>query len=113
MSSFMYVHKYVTQFSPGLLFAGIFKKLQIQFHYYLLACSYCLFLLDSGLAVCKLLEICTFLLGCPICWPVTVRNILLYFFVSMWYQLLFLLFHFLFIYLGPLFFLLGEPDKCL
>ena len=35
------------------------------------------FLLDSVLAGCMFLEICPFLLRCPICWHITVHSILL------------------------------------
>ena len=43
---------------------------------------------------CVFLETCV-LLGCPVCWHITVHSILLWFFVFLWYQL-FLLFDFLF-----------------
>ena len=43
-----------------------------------------------------LLEITPFLLCCPICWHIIIHSILLWFFVSLWYWLLFLLFHFFF-----------------
>ena len=42
-------------------------------------CSDCLFLPDSVLEVCKFLEICPFLVGCQICWCITVHCILLFF----------------------------------
>ena len=40
------------------------------------------------------LETCV-VLGGPVCWHITVRSILLWFFVFLWFHLLFLLFHFL------------------
>ena len=47
-----------------------------------------------------LLKTCPFLLGCPTCWQIIVHSILLWFFVFLQYQLLFLLFHFLFCLFG-------------
>ena len=49
---------------------------------------------------------CPFLLGCSICWPITIFSIILWFFVSLWYQFYLLLFHLLF-YLDPLYFLMS------
>ena len=53
------------------------------------------------------IEIYPFLLGFPVCWHIIVHKIILWFFVSMWYWLSLLLFHFLF-YLFISFFL-DEP----
>ena len=57
------------------------------------------------------LESCPFLLGCQICWHIIAYSILLFFFffVFLWYQLIFLLFRF--VYLGSLSVLLGEPGQ--
>ena len=68
----------------------------------------CLFLLDSDLADCVLLEICPFLLDCPVCWRIPIRSIFLrVFWISV---VLVAIYHFsLLIYLSPLSFLLGEP----
>ena len=83
-----------------------FFKLQILFHCWWPVCSNCLFFLDSVLAGCIFQEICPFFLGCPMCWHMTICSILLWFFVSLCYQLLFLLFHFLFYLFGSFLFLL-------
>ena len=48
------------------------------------------------LAYCMFLEICPILPDCPICWYIILTSIILQYFVSLLYQLLFLLFHFLF-----------------
>ena len=49
-----------------------------------------------------LLEITPFHLCCPICWHIIIHSILLWFFVSLWYWLLFLLFHFFFcLFMSP------------
>ena len=54
------------------------------------------------------LETCPFLLGCPICWHITVNSILFCFFVFLPYLLLFLLFHLLSCLFGStLFFLVS------
>lgn len=49
-----------------------------------------------------------FLLDCPVCWHITVHSFLLWFFVFLVILVVIFPFNFLF-YLGPLFFLLGEP----
>ena len=49
-----------------------------------------------------ILRICPFLLGCQICWCMAIYNILLQFFVLLWHPLLFILFHFWFVYEGLL-----------
>ena len=56
--------------------------------------------LDSVLTGCMFLEICPFLLCYPISWHMTVGSIFLWFFKNLWYQLLFLFFHFLFCLFG-------------
>ena len=61
--------------------------------------SDCLFLPDSVLEDCIILENFLFFLSCPICLHITVYNILMIF-MSLWYQLLFLLSHFLFCLFG-------------
>ena len=53
------------------------------------------------------LEECSFLLGLWICWPIIVHSIPLWLFVVLWYQFLCLLFHFLFICILSLFFLVS------
>ena len=74
-------------------------------------CADFLFLPNSVWKGYRFPEICPFFPGCPICWHITVHSILLWFFVSLWYWLLFLLFHF--INLGPLSFLLGQLSSSL
>ena len=57
------------------------------------------------------LETCPFPLGCRICWHIIVHSFLLwFFFVFLCYQLLCLLFHFLFC-LFMFSFLFGEPSQ--
>ena len=64
------------------------------------SCTNHLFLLDSILERCKLLESCPFLPGCQICWHIIIHRILslffFFFFVFLHYQSRFFLFHFLF-----------------
>lgn len=55
-------------------------------------------------AGCRFLETCVLLLHFPFCCHRTVNNMLWYFFVFLWYQLLFLLFHFLSCSLGSFLF---------
>ena len=56
-----------------------------------------LYLPDSVLEDCMFLEICPFLLGCPVCWHVTAHCILLFFFKYFYgVSCSFMLFHFLF-----------------
>ena len=58
------------------------------------------------------LETYPFHLGWRICWQIVLHNnIVLWFFVFLWYQLLFLLFHFLFSFGDSLTFFLGEPGQ--
>ena len=79
---------------------GIFWLL-IQFHHWLLVCSYNLFLTDSVLRDCTFLGIYPFLLGCPFYWYITVHDNLLWPFVFLCCQCNF---SFIsdFVYLGPL-----------
>ena len=91
--------------SPGLLFAGrFFIKNSISL---LMTSLFRLFLPDSDLKNCIVLEICPFLLGYPICCHINV--VFSYdFFKSLWYPLLFLLFHFLLCIFGySIFFLMS------
>ena len=67
-------------------------------------CSNCSFILDSIPKGFIFLQTCPFLLSFPIHWHIIVHSIILWYFVSLWYQLLFLLFHFLFCLPGSLFF---------
>ena len=67
-------------------------------------------LLESVLAGCMFLEICTFLLGCPICWYTIVHSfmIVLYLCGVSCYFSSFITY---FVYSGTPFFLLGEPGQ--
>ena len=62
------------------------------------------FFLVSVLVVCKFLGICSFLLGCPVCWHIIFHSILLELFVFLWCWLWSFFIHD-FIYLGPFSFL--------
>ena len=102
--------------SPGLVFAGRFVCLFVCF---VITDSISLLvnsiysnylLLDSVLVSCMFLETCSFPLAYPICWHITVHNILLWLFIFLWYWLLFLPFISHFVYLGSLSFLLFILD---
>lgn len=69
--------------------------------------QFCSFILDSIPKGFIFLEICPFLLSFPIHWHIIVHSIILWYFVSLWYQLSFLLFHFLFCLPGSLFVLVS------
>jgi len=88
--------------SPGLLFEAVFE---ITDSISLLVIRLFKLSFSSWISFDRLyLETCPFLLGCQIFWHVTVHSIFLWFFVFLWYQLLFLSFHFLFIWVVSLFF---------
>ena len=79
-----------------------FLKLEI-FLFLLLVISlfkWSFFLINSILVGCMFLETCAFFLGCQICWYVTVHSVPLCYLVFLRYQLLCLLFHFLFCLFG-------------
>ena len=76
----------------GLSLLGIFFFIINSFSLVVI-CSDCLFLPDSVLTGCMFLDICSFLLGCSICWHITIYSTVLWFFVTLWYQLLLLLFN--------------------
>ena len=89
---------------------GIFVclfELQNQFHYLWSVCS------DSvsswfSLGCLYVSRILSIFPGCPVHWHITL-SLLSWFFVSLCYQLLFLLFHFLLCLLVSLSFLFGKP----
>ena len=67
--------------TPPALEAGVLttglpgKSLLIQFYYLESVCSDYLFIHDSVLEDCVFLEMYPFLLGCPICWHITIHCI--------------------------------------
>ena len=89
-------------------FFCFFFKLQIVFHFWWSVCANYQFLLDSVLVGCICLDICPFLLGCPICWPIIVHSILLWYFCISVVLVVILLFNFLLCLFGSsLFFLVS------
>ena len=68
------------------------------------SCTNHLFLLDSILECCKLLESCPFLPGCQICWHIIIHRILLFFlyFCTISWDFSFLSFYFVWV-LSPFF----------
>ena len=98
--------------SPGIFFWEFFL-LQIRFHFYWSFCSNFLFLLGSALVCCIFLEICPFFLSCPICWSITVHNIVINFCITIVSVVISSLsFLILFIWVLSLFFLVNLA-KCL
>ena len=93
---------------PGLLFVGsVFVTYSISF--LVIGLSIDLFLLDSLLIGSLSLESCPFLLGCQICWHITVHSIRLWFLVFLQYLLRFSFFtYFLYLSESPL---LGESGQ--
>ena len=76
---------------PGLLFLwSVFIIYSVSF--LVIVCSNYLFLLGSVSVIRMFLESCLFLLGCQNCWHIIIHSIYLRFFVSLQYQLRFLLF---------------------
>ena len=86
-----------------------FFKLQILFDFWWSVYSnyVCLYSVSSG---CMFLEICSFLLGCPICWHITLHSLHLCFFkkylpgIRCYFSYLISYF----VFLAPFFFLHGE-----
>ena len=72
-------------------------KIQISFHLLWSVCSNYLFLPNSILVDSMFLEICPFLLGCQIYWHIIIHSILLCFVIFLQYQLLLLIFHFIWV----------------
>ena len=80
-SLYVWLNSPVKPSSPGFLFAGSFYYFKFSFTSGDQAVNY-LFLLNSVFAGCMFLEICPFLLVCPMCGHITIHSILISFYTS-------------------------------
>ena len=96
--------------SPGLLFAGNFL-ISSSLSLLVFSLLNCLFLPESLLKDCMFLEICPFLLDCPICQSITEHGIFLCLFIALGFSFNLSSFISYFVYLGPFSFFVKEPGK--